>query len=226
MKRAVISGASSGVGLAIAKRFVTKGWSVVGLARTPLSLASAAADLGSQFTYNATDVRDAAQVRTTFARLGAIDLLVNNAAVFQMKPFAEFDDREIDSLVDTNLKGVLRCTHAALPHMSPGSRIVQLGSVAGTHGIPNQAVYCATKWALEGFSDALAQELIAHGVLVTTIAPGGIDTPLWNAANPYPGPPGTLLTPDDIARAVEFVADLPPHVVMKRMTLFPSNEWH
>lgn len=227
MKLAVVTGASSGVGLAVASRFVAKGWSVVGFARTRAALEAAANTLGRQFSYEVVDVRDAAQVQAAFARIPWVHVLVNNAAVFRMKPFAECTTAELDAMIDTNLKGTLHCTHAALPRMAAGARIIHIGSVAGTHGIANQAIYCASKWGVEGFADALAQELQPRGILVTTIAPGGIDTPLWQAeGNPYPGPPGKILEADDVARAVEYVAEQPPHVVLKRMTLFPTNEWH
>ena len=227
MKVAVVTGASSGVGLAVARRFVAKGWSVHGFARTRAALEAAHAELGTRFAPHVVDVRDAAQVHAAFARLAKVEVLVNNAAVFRMKPFWQCDDADLDAMIDTNLKGTLRCTRAALAKMEPGARIINVGSVAGTHGIANQAIYCASKFGVEGFADALGQELQPRGIAVTTVAPGGIDTPLWQAKdNPYPGPPGKILEADDVARLVEYVAELPPHVVLKRVTLFPSNEWH
>lgn len=226
-----MTGATSGVGRTIVERFVAKGWFVVGLARSEDGLAKLHAILGDQFIPEAVDVRDAAGVGAAFARVGerfgAIHLLVNNAAVFHMKRFDECTLAELDAMVDTNLKGTLYCTHAALPWMSSGSRIVNIGSVAGTHGIENQAGYCASKYGVDGFGEALAQELRPRGIGLTTIAPGGIDTPLWApGTNPYPGPPGKILEAGDVAGLVEYVAALPPHVLFKKAILFPSNEWH
>ncbi len=231
MKVAVVTGATSGVGLATSRRLIARGWSVVGIARDATRLAAVATELGARFTHEAADLQQATAVDAAFARIAArhasIHALVNNAAVFWLKPFTEWSDDEINAAIDTNLKGAMFCTRAALRSMAGGSRIINIGSVAGTHGIPGQAVYCASKFGLEGFSDALAQELRPRNIFVTVLAPGGIDTPLWDpATNPYPGEPGKILEPDDVAGLVEYVAELPAHVILKRAVLFPSNEWH
>lgn len=231
MTVAIVTGASSGVGLAVARRLVARGHHVVGFARSEPPLAAAAKELGDKFTFATVDLRDAGGVRDAVERVAqthrSIDLLVNNAAVFKMKPFTECSIADIDAMVDTNLKGVLYTTHAALPHMRSGSRIINIGSVAGTHGIANQAIYCASKYGLDGFGEALAQELRGRGIQLTLVAPGGIDTPLWRSdTNPYPGQPGKILDPDDVASLVEYVATLPEHVVFKKAVLFPTNEWH
>ncbi|MEJ7596859.1 MAG: SDR family oxidoreductase [Kofleriaceae bacterium] len=230
MKTAIVTGASRGVGLAVAERLIAKGWQIVGLARDVGPLHRAKEQLGERFSFETVDLRDAQSVRQVFerigARLGVFELLVNNAAVFKMKPFRECDDADIDAMIDTNLKGPLRCTLAALKWMRAGSRIINVGSVAGTHGIENQAIYCASKFGLEGFADALGQEVKMSGIAITSICPGGIDTPLWNASNPYPGDLSQILQPADVASLVEYVAELPPHVVLKRAVVFPTNEWH
>lgn len=230
-KVAVVTGASSGVGAEIARRFVARGWQVVGLARSEAALATLQAELGDAFAPRSVDVRDARAVAQVFAGLateyGRIDLLVNNAAVFKMASFASCSVEDIDRIIDTNLKGTLYVTHAALPLLQAGSRIVNIGSVAGTHGIATQAIYCASKFGVDGFAEALNQELIAGGVSITSICPGGIDTPLWqDASNPYPGDLSKILSPGDVAGLVEYVADLPQRVVLKKAVLFPSNEWH
>ncbi len=231
MKTAVVTGASSGVGAEIARRLVARGWRVFGLARSPMPLQVVRADLGSAFVPVPVDVRQASSVTAAFAAIAQdcprIDLLVNNAAVFKMAEFATCSLADIDNLIDTNLKGTLYCTHAALALLGPGSRIVNIGSVAGTHGIANQAIYCASKFGVDGFAEALNQELIGRGISITTICPGGIDTPLWqDASNPYPGDLSKILDPGDVAGLVEYVAGLPQRVVLKKAVLFPSNEWH
>lgn len=231
MKVAVVTGASSGVGSEIAKRLVARGWKVYGLARSPMPLQVVRAELGDAFVPVEVDVRQPSSVTAAFATIAAgsprIDLLVNNAAVFKMAEFATCTLADIDNLIDTNLKGTLYCTHAALALLGPGSRIVHIGSVAGTHGIPKQAIYCASKFGIDGFAEALNQELIGRGISITTICPGGIDTPLWqDASNPYPGDLSKILDPGDVAGLVEYVAGLPQRVVLKKAILFPSNEWH
>jgi len=169
----------------------------------------------------------AAAFRAIKERYGSIDLLVNNAAIFQLKPFTEYSLGDVDGIIDTNLKGTIFCSFEALKLMKPGARIVNIASVAATHGIKGQALYCASKYGVDGFAEALNQEVVERGISITTICPGGIDTPLWNPKNPYPGGDvKQLLTSGDVAGLVEYVANLPDRVVLKRLTVFPSNEWH
>jgi NAD(P)-dependent dehydrogenase (short-subunit alcohol dehydrogenase family) len=229
-RRIVVTGATSGVGLALVKRFVGRGDHVIGLGRDDAKLASAGKEVGrGAFEAKRADVRRAEEVQRVFTEIGAggaIDLLVNNAAVFKMAPFSTFSVEEMDAIIDTNLKGTIYCTHAALPFLKAGSRIVNIGSVSGTHGIENQAVYSASKFGVDGFAESLGQELSKRGIHITTVAPGGIATPLWNANNPYPGDEDRLLRSDDVVDLVEHVANLPERVVFKKAILFPSNEWH
>jgi NAD(P)-dependent dehydrogenase (short-subunit alcohol dehydrogenase family) len=227
---AVVTGASRGVGLEICKRLAKREWTVVGLARKPRELSGAVEEQSDRLSYATLDVTRAKDVETAFRavreRHGSIDLLVNNAAIFQKKVFSEYSAADVDSIVDTNLKGTIFCTLEALKGMKTGARIVNIASVAATHGIEQQALYCASKFGMDGFAEALNQELIGRGISITTICPGGIDTPLWNANNPYPGDIARLLESSDIASLVEYVANLPERVVLKKLTLFPSNEWH
>lgn len=227
----VVTGASSGVGLEVARRFVQKGFRVVGIARAADKLAAIATELGEdRFDGVALDVRDASAVTAAFARIGEryghIDVLVNNAARFKTAPLEGFSLQEIADILDTNLKGTIYCTHQALPLLKGGSRVVNIASVSATHGIEGQAVYCASKYGMDGFAEALGQELLKRGIHVTTLCPGGIATPLWNDRNPYNGDIERLLTPSDIAELVEHVVELPERVVFKKAVLFPSNEWH
>lgn len=234
MKLAVVTGATSGVGLELSKTLVKKGFKVFGLARNLEKLKSLQKEFGEGFDFFAVDVCHSSEVRKAFEKIGqkycAINLLVNNAAVFKMKPFSECSIEDIDQMVDTNLKGTLYCTHSALKWLKPGaSRIINIASVAGTHGIKNQAIYCASKYGMDGFGEALNQELLDKGISLTTICPGGIDTALWDEKknNPYPGSrKEKILKPQDIVKMIEYVAELPSNVVLKKVVIFPSNEWH
>lgn len=228
---AVVTGASQGVGLEVCQRLADADWTVVGLSRQPRGLVQAIEKRRGKLSHLPLDVADAPAVAAAFRaiseRHGSIALLVNNAAVFSMKDFSEYSSADVDRLIDTNLKGTIFCTLEALRSMKTGARIVNIASVAATHGIKNQALYCASKYGIDGFAEALNQELIERGISITTICPGGIDTPLWNPTNPYPGGDvAQLLKSADVAGLVEYVANLPERVVLKRLTLFPSNEWH
>ena len=233
MKTIVITGMLGGLGLALGKRCLDEGWSVVGLVKQKKMVGIESFDSNLNLTLLVTDISDKNQVSRVFekisAKFGSIDVLVNNAAVFENVSFLESKIEDVDRLIDINLKGAIYCTfYAAKIIKSQVGKIVNIGSVAGEHGIPGQAVYCASKFGLAGFSDALGRELNAqNGVKVINIAPGGINTPLWNSLNPYPGgDPAQLLQPDELAQIIMQVISQPGHVVVKKLIVFPSNEWH
>lgn len=232
MKTIVITGSSSGVGLEISRMFASSGWRVIGLARSDLNLQALKKEIGERFIPLVADMSNPDSVKTAFdfihAHFCSVEVLVNNAAVFLMKPFSESKIEEIDQIIDVNLKGPIYCTLNALRVLKPNvSRVINIGSVAGEHGICNQSIYCASKFGLNGFGEALNQELMKIGISLTTISPGGINTPLWNSDNPYPGgDTSNLLTAYDIAKMVEYIAAQPNYVVLKKIVAFPSNEWH
>ena len=232
MNTIVVTGASSGVGLEISKLFVKNGWKVIGLARSLIKLKSLKSELGKNFDFLEVDISSSDAVKNAFdsiyKNIHVIDVLVNNAAVFMMKPLSESTVNDIDHIIDINLKGSLYCTLNALKMIRPNvGRIINIGSVAGEHGIKNQSIYCASKFGLNGFADALSQELSISGISLSTICPGGINTELWNTENPYPGDDiSKLLSAYDVAKLVEYIAMQPSNVILKKIVAFPSNEWH
>lgn len=233
-KIALITGASRGVGEALALRLAEEGWRVAALARSADKLARLAesAAAGSILAVPA-DVRDSAAVTAAVdrveAELGPIDALINNAAVVQNIPFAEQSLERLNDIVDINLKGAMYVTHAAIQHMIPrrSGKIINISSVAGVRGISGQASYCASKHGMNGFADALAQELIPHNIQVATLCPGAIDTPLWDPeTNPYPGDVSKTIQPNEIFDLVVYLLGQPNHTLFKRIVMFPTNEWH
>lgn len=234
----IVTGASRGVGEALVLRLVEEGHYVAALARSGdrlEALARRAEESGDhgKVIPCPVDVSDASAVTELVNRLeaehGPIEWLVNNAAVVQNVPFIEQSLDRIDEIIDTNLKGTMYVTHAAIRHMIPRKkgRIIQVASVAGIRGIEGQASYCASKHGMVGFSDALAQELVAHGIPMATICPGAIDTPLWDPeTNPYPGDVSQTIQPKEIVDLVMFVLGQPARTLFKRVVLFPNNEWH
>lgn len=230
----VITGASRGVGAALALRLAGEGRTVAALARSADKLEKLAAEaVGGRIIPCPVDVSDAIAVKACIDALeadhGPIGVLVNNAAVVQNIPFAEQSLEMLDDIIDINLKGAMYCSHAALQHMIPrrAGWIVNIASVAGIRGIEGQASYCASKHGMLGFADALTQELIPHGIGVATICPGAIDTPLWNAeTNPYPGDVSKTIQPAEIVDLVCYILSQPDHTVFKRIVMFPANEWH
>jgi NAD(P)-dependent dehydrogenase (short-subunit alcohol dehydrogenase family) len=218
----VVTGASSGVGRELCRRLAGAGHQVLGVARRDPGLpgvAAVAADLADPA---------AAAAAVGVALAGRAPLaLVSNAAVFDWRDFAEQDLATAERIVTVNLVGAMAVTRACLPAMiaARSGRIVQIASVAGLRGIPGQAAYCASKWGMLGFAEALGQELQPHGVTVSSLCPGGIDTPLWDAT-PYPGDRERLLAVGEVCDAVEFLLSRPAGSTYKRLVCFPGNEWH
>jgi len=229
----VITGASSGVGSALAVHFSSHGYIVCGIARSSDKLDTLKQWVHNDlFTYRC-DLRSLEEVKLTFERIyrdhDHIDVLVNNAGVFELKPFSEQEIETIDRIVDTNLKGAMYCTHLAIPSMieRKDGRIINVASVAGTWGMPGQVIYCASKYGLVGFGDALAHELLEHGVILNTICPGGMDTPLWRSKdNPYPGDMDRLMKPEELVALIAFILNQPKTTLYKKIMLFPTSEWH
>jgi len=177
MKTIFITGASAGLGKAAAKLFAAKGWNVIATMRTP----DAAQDLKTvnNITLLPLDVTRIDQIDDAVKNATAkhkIDVVLNNAGYGLMGPFESTDDSQITRQIDTNLSGVLRVTKAFTPHLreNGGGLFVNITSIGGRAAFPFSAVYHATKWALEGFSESLAFELSQFNIRVKTVAPGGI----------------------------------------------------
>ena len=229
----VITGATSGVGEALAVYFSSNEYTVCAIARGKKNLDNLKQKTkNGLFTYSC-DLRSVDEVKLTFEKIlkehSVIDVLINNAGVFELKPFLEQDIGTIDRIIDTNLKGAMYCTHLTIPSMIArrDGRIINVASVAGTWGMVGQVIYCASKYGMVGFGDALAQELKKHGVLLVTLCPGGIDTPLWRSkGNPYPGDIDRLMKPEELVDLIAFILNQPKGALYKKIVLFPTNEWH
>ena len=218
-KTVVVTGASSGIGLALCRHFEALGWNVIGLARRVAALKVGKARF----------IRADGRTLDFYTKIRAatldVDVLVNNAGVFFSGTIGEVGVPDVDNVIDTNLKGTIYATMAVLKVMKPSARIINIGSVAGTHGIQNQSLYCASKYGVAGFFESLQHELLERGVLLTTINPGGVDTPLWQK-NKYHGNKKWLLRDTDIVKLVDYVVHLPPNVIFKNAILHPLSEIH
>jgi short-subunit dehydrogenase len=187
---ALVTGASSGIGAAVARALADAGASIALVARRADRLADIAASLpsGRSATFTC-DVRDAAAVDATVAavtaELGAIDVLVNNAGIGRYVPFVDTGAADTAAILETNLGGALHFTRAVLPDMLARRRghLVNVASIAGRIGSRNHAVYCASKFALAGLSESLAYELAGTGVGITLVNPGIIATPFFDHAS-------------------------------------------
>ena len=185
----VVTGGASGIGLATARTLATKGASIV-LADINAEALQAAVEqvkqarAGVQVFSVSTDVTDEAQVEVLMQRAlesyGQIDLVVASAGIGRGGPIDLFPGEEMQKMMNVNFMGIYHCTRAALPAMRQQGRghFVFLSSVAGKLGSPLLTAYCATKWAVRGFSTALRSELFGSGIDVTTVYPAWVDTPM------------------------------------------------
>ena len=185
---AVITGASEGIGAAIARRFAGEGARVVLAARSEEKLKALAEELGSERALAVpTDVTDAEQVKRLMARtrehFGGLDILVNNAGVGLYASVAEMAWADFEQMWNVNFFGVVRCIREALPDLRElRGMVVNISSVAGKLAIPYLTGYCASKFALNAFSTGLRMELAQAGVRVVVVCPGTVRTPFHQSA--------------------------------------------
>ncbi|HEX8297913.1 MAG TPA: SDR family NAD(P)-dependent oxidoreductase [Rubricoccaceae bacterium] len=219
---AVVTGASEGIGRAIAAALIEAGAVVHGLARSKDRLAAVAADLGDRFVSVVCDVTDAAAVRAAIdavaERHGRLDVLVSNAGVGRFGPVDALSDEDWTAQVDTNLSGVFYGTRAAVPHMKRAGRghIVNVASVAGLVGNPDLSAYNATKYGVRGFSDATMKELRPHGIKVTCLYPGSVATGFGDS-DPSP----TAIPPQAVAATVRHVLEAPDSTLISEVVMRP-----
>jgi NAD(P)-dependent dehydrogenase (short-subunit alcohol dehydrogenase family) len=194
----LITGSSTGIGLATAVYLSRKGHRVYASMRNPersAELRAAAEANNCTVEIIALDVSDEQSVKKAVAQVlereGRIDVLVNNAGIAPMGPLEEVDDTVVQSVFDTNVFGLLRCIRAVLPSMRKqrSGSIINIGSVAGSVASSCSGVYAASKFALEGLSESLAQEVKPFGIHVALVKPGFIVTPIiGKALNALPSP--------------------------------------
>ncbi|WP_423801298.1 SDR family NAD(P)-dependent oxidoreductase [Neobacillus sp. SAB-20_R2A] len=187
MKTIIITGAGSGLGKELALLFSQKGYHVVLAGRTAEKLSSVRnelADGGGNADVMVMDIRNREDVFSKVKELsGRYDVygLVNNAGVGHFGPFVEMDDAQIVEMLDTNVLGTILMTKAVLPILlgSGEGRIMNIISTAGLRGKVNEAVYCASKFAVRGFTESLQKEFEGRGIKINAVYMGGMDTPFW-----------------------------------------------
>ncbi|HEX2191270.1 MAG TPA: SDR family oxidoreductase [Longimicrobiaceae bacterium] len=220
-KTALVTGASRGIGLAVARELARAGAWVGMVARTEAELARAAAGAGGHAI--AADVTSPAAVHGLVGYVTELlgdtpDLLVNSAGAFALAPLAATDPEAFERQIAVNLRGPFLLIRALLPLMlnRRSGHVVNIGSVAGRVAFPENGAYAASKFGLRGLHEVLAQEVRGTGVRATLVEPGATDTSLWDAIDPDSRddlPSRTaMLSPDDVARAVLFAASQPAGV--------------
>lgn len=216
---ALVTGATRGIGKAIAENLAAAGATVIGTATSENGAAAISAYLAEQGAGVVLNVTEPGAIDALVADIskqhGKIDILVNNAGITRDNLLMRMKDDEWDSVLQTNLTAVFKISKAVMRGMMKNrhGRIINIGSVVGTTGNPGQANYCAAKAGLIGFTKALAKEIASRGVTVNAVAPGFIDTDMTKALSDEQRqrifdtiPAGRLGRPEEIAAAVGFLA--------------------
>jgi len=224
-KTAVITGASRGIGAAVARMLHARG--------VRLGLASRSGDdLGLEgVVAHPCDVRDVPKLtglcQETAERFGGIDIVVANAGLGSYGPFLDLSQEHLDEMIDVNLKGTLYAVRAALPHMlGRDGDVITLASEAGRRGLPHEAVYCASKFGQVGFTRALDHELREHGIRCTNVCPGGVATDFAlddGRGRSHEVLPG-MMTAEDVAEVVVFTLERPRHLRLLEVAMRPLTE--
>jgi serine 3-dehydrogenase len=238
----LVTGATSGIGLACARAFARAGSRLLVCARRAERLDAIASELTTEHGVDVhpftLDVRDQAAVSEAIATLPddwkAIDILVNNAGLSRgLSPLHEGSIEDWEEMIDTNVKGLLYVSRAVIPGMVERGtgHVINLGSIAGREVYPGGNVYCATKHAERALTKGMQLDLLGTGVRVTTVDPGLVETEFSivrfrgdteRAANVYSGL--TPLTGDDVADAIIYCATRPPHVNVHELLLMPTAQ--
>jgi NADP-dependent 3-hydroxy acid dehydrogenase YdfG len=224
-KSALVTGASAGIGAAVARQLHEAGARVALLSRR-------GDDLGLEgATGIACDVTDRAGVVEATGRavdaLGGLDIAVANAGVGAYAPFLDLSADDADAMIDTNLKGVIHTAAATLPHLvDGGGDFISVASVAGVNAFPNEAVYNASKFGQVGFVRALDIEFRERGVRCTSICPGGVSTDFAMGSGRESGDPMLegMMSGDEVAEVVLFALTRPRDLRLMTVTFRPMSE--
>jgi len=223
MKRYLITGASRGIGRAIATKLASPDVMLLLHGRDTIALAETCRTVEKSGGKTAKLIHDLANFRgidDLVAEVGhkPIDLLVNNAGIAVVKPFAEITRQEWEQTIGVNVTAPFFLIQHFAPRMPPGSSIVNILSIAAKTAYPSWSAYCGSKFAMEGLSTAIREELRSRKVRMLNIYPAATDTDIWNAVSGE-WPREQMMSAVDVADAVAFAINQPPAVVIENITL-------
>jgi 3-oxoacyl-[acyl-carrier protein] reductase len=226
-KVALVTGGNRGIGKAIAARLAALGAAIAICGRDIKRLGATANELqgrGARVHWQRADVTQSADVEAliddTEASLGGISILVNNAGMGLFGPVQERTEAEWDTLMNTNLKSVFLVSRKVIPGMIQrrGGDIINISSLAGKNTFAGGGIYCASKWALQGLSGCMAEDLRIYGIRVSTVCPGSVATEFSGRG---PKDASKVLTAQDVAHAVAMVATQGPQSFLSEVHLRP-----
>jgi 3-oxoacyl-[acyl-carrier protein] reductase len=225
-KVAVVTGGNRGIGRGIVEALAREGATVALTARSAQAAEQAAREVGGRTFGVACDVRSLELVERLFreveSKAGGVDVLVNNAGIGVFAPVADLDPEDWRAVIETNLNGVFYCCHEAIPSMRRrgGGYIFNISSLAGKNPFANGAAYNASKFGLNGFSEALMMEVRYDGIRVSYLMPGSVATDFGRGSS---SKAGWALTPDDVAEVVLDLLRSPSHALFSRVEMRPSQ---
>lgn len=226
-KTAIVTGGTRGIGHAIAKALIAAGANVAITARKELDVESAISQLskigpGTVSGY-VCDVRNYEQVKSVFSAFGGVDILINNAGIGIFSSVESMSPDDFRAVLETNVFGVFYCCHEAIPLMKQrgGGYILNVSSLAGANPHAQMAAYNASKFGLNGFSEALMQEVRHDGIKVTYIMPGSVNTEF--GGDKPSDEKSWQLQPDDIAQVVLDLLEYPGRALPSRIEIRPSR---
>ncbi len=222
-KRILITGASRGIGRAIAGKLSAPDVTLLLHGRDTVALAETCKAVQSQCAGVVKLIHDLATekgVSNLISQVGAdpLDVLVNNAGIAVVKPFREVTSEEWNQTLGVNVTAPFRLMQCFVGQMPPGSCVVNILSVAAKTGFENWSAYCMSKFALEGFSQSVREELREHRIRVINIYPAATNTEIWNdVAGEWPR--DKMISPEEVASAVVYALSQPPNVAIENITL-------
>ena len=232
-KIALVTGASRGIGRAIALALVKEGCKIMLAARSQNDLGKVVQEIrrhGGEAAMVVANMRDEKSIQqmiaATIKQFGGIDILINNAGLGYFMPVLEMTTAQWDEMFEVNLRGVFIATREALPHLrkQKESFIVNIASLAGKNTFVNGGGYTATKWGLRAFSQCLMLEERKNGVRVLVVCPGSVDTSFGHPSGNAPTAAGKeIIKPDDVAATIIMALKMPQRSMVSEIDIRPTN---
>ncbi|HET8839683.1 MAG TPA: SDR family oxidoreductase [Flavobacteriaceae bacterium] len=227
-KIAVVTGASSGLGAACSKILVQKGARVYGLARSAERLNKLHSQLGERFIPVSLDITEQNKLREwvdkTFSKNQSPNILINNAGAGYFGKIDEISADHWHQMINTNLNAIFYLTSALVPFMKSNEsidHIINIGSILGKTSGAEKSGYSATKYAIQGYSEALFKELRGNGIKVTCLNPGSIETHFFESSGIEPH--NNMLQPSELAELVSYILETPDNLLIDELTVRPLN---
>lgn len=233
-KTALVTGASSGIGRAIARKLSKMGCKLVLAARERKTLELVAHELEGESICVPTDLADRAQVdvlvKEAVKKFGSLDILIENAGIYTSDTFSDMTPEAMQKMIDVNLTSIMVLSHAVLPYMKQqqSGEIMVIGSIAGVADMRDEAVYSATKHAANAFVRSLRRQVAPDGIRVGSILPGTVATELWGDIDParidQQVAEREVLRPEDIAEIAAFMLQQPANVTIRELVVLPQAQ--